>query len=333
MSTAPGTVDPGVVWRVINGFTGYWIVVAAIRLGLFDALAPGPMTAVELAATRSGDVDRTTVLADALVAIGLLEIGGGAYRLTATAAELLVADGPRSMNDLVLWSPGPHENWPALDRTVLGEPPPFPIDHDPAPFYAHLVRATRPTQLAVGRAVLPQLDLPPGAAMLELGAGGAPWSTALFESDPSATATVNDLPGVIEESRRALDSFSDRSTFVEGDYLEVSLDTARFDVVVLAHVLRAEPVERARMLVRRAAGALTPGGRLVIAEYLGGRDPKAFAQPAMLAVTMMAATMAGRLCTEDSIAGWLDDASCKEIARLDPVMNTDLIVAAPAPLT
>ena len=330
MNTARDAIDPAAVWRIINGFAGYWIVVAAIRLGLFDALASGPLTGAELALGAGGDHERTVVLADALVALGLLERDADAYRLTATAAELLVDDRPRSMRDLVLWSPGPYDNWPALEHTVRDGRPPSPIDDAPAAFYAHLVRATRPSQLVVARAALPQLDLAAGAQLLELGAGGAPWSTALLESDASAGATVNDLAVVIDAARAALVGFGGRVRFVAGDYLRVDVPARAFDVVVLGHVLRAESAARARQLVKKAAAALKPGGRLVIAEYLGGRDPATFAQPALLAVTMMAATVEGRLCTDESVAGWLHAASCCELARLDPVLNTDLIVAAPA---
>ena len=331
MNATRDAVDPGAVWRVINGFAGYWIVIAAIRLGVFDTLASVPMTATELASVIGAEACRTAVLADALVATGFLTLEDGRYRLTATADELLVSGRPRSMCDLVLWSPGPHENWPALDRIVKGDRAPAAIDDDPGLFYSSLVNATRPSQLQVARTARPHLGLPAGAVVLELGAGGAPWSTAVLESDPAASATVNDLPGVIGVARNALAAVASRCTFLAGDYLDVVIPDSAFDSVVLGHVLRAEPIGRARRLVQRAAAALKPGGTLVVAEYLGGRDPSVFVQPAMLAVTMMAATREGQLCTKESIHDWLTAAFCRESVRLEPVMNTDLIVATKAP--
>jgi len=322
--------DPGLVWRVINGYAGYWAVVAAVRLGVFDALAEGPAPARELATACAADEARTAVLADALVAMGVLGAADDGYRLSATADELLVAGRPRSMRDLVLWSPGPQEDWTALERTVSGSRPPAPVDDDPESFYAHLVRATRPSQLVVARTALPTIGVPAGARVLELGAGAAPWTAAVLEADPGATAVVNDLAGVLDAAVEALGPLGARCTFAPGDYVAAPLPEGRYDLVVLGHVLRAEPDARAVALVARAAGSLTPTGRLVVTEYLGGRDPATHPQPALLAVTMLAATAEGRLCTAEAIEAWLARAGCRVVSRLEPIANTDVIVAAPA---
>jgi hypothetical protein len=41
--TAAQVADPGAIWRVINGATAYFVAVAGVRLGVFDALADGPL--------------------------------------------------------------------------------------------------------------------------------------------------------------------------------------------------------------------------------------------------------------------------------------------------
>jgi len=90
--------DPGRVWQIINGFAGYWTVVAAVQLGLFDALAAGPRPAGALLADCPPEtVARVAVLADALVALELLDADDGCYSLTATAATHLLSAAPRSM--------------------------------------------------------------------------------------------------------------------------------------------------------------------------------------------------------------------------------------------
>ncbi len=345
----PVTTDPGAIWRVIHGYTGYWSAVAAVRLGLFDALAaaaaspgdhaPGDdapadtgLDAGELARRCAAGPDAVQVIADALTAIGLLQHDGGRYRLSPAADAHLVRGRPAPMAELLLWSPGPVVNWPALACTAQGTAPPSPVEDDAADFYAHLVDATFGSQLGVARAVLVSLDIVPGARILELGAGRGPWTSALLSADPTASAVLNDLPGVIERGAGPLGPEAGRCTFVAGDYLTASLPDGAFDVVVLGHVLRAEPDERARRLVARGAGLLAPGGRMIVTEYLAGRDPTTHPQPALLAATMLAATRHGRVVTAEVVEGWLAAAGCAVVARPGPVANTDVLVAARDPL-
>jgi O-methyltransferase domain/Dimerisation domain len=321
------TTDPGAVWRVIHGYTGYWVAVAGVKLGVFDALADGPLDATDLAA-RCGAAPRPAgVIADGLTAIGLLTRDDAGYALSDTAAAHLVTGRPAAMADLLVWSPGPEANWPLLDEIARGGRPPAPIEDDAAAFYERLVDATLPSQLVVARAALGALEPAPGCSLLELGAGRAPWASALLDRDPVATAVVNDLPEVLEGTPPALGASATRCSFVAGDYLGTDIPAGPFDLVVLGHVLRAEPDERARRLVGLAAGRLAPGGRLVVTEYLGGRDPATHPQPALLAATMLAATVDGRICTADEIETWLGAAGCRVVAGPGPVANTDILIA------
>ncbi len=326
---AAQTADASRVWDVINGYTRYWSVVTGVELGVFDALADGPLEVTTLAQRCGAEPRRLAVLADALVAAGLLDGTPSVYALSATAEAHLVHGRDRSMCDLLAWSPGPQENWPALAGTVRGALPPAPVDDDAA-FYARLAAATRPSQLAVARAALGALDLPSRARVLELGAGAAPWAAALLGADPAASAVVNDFAGVVEHAEHLLGELSARCRFVAGDYLDAQLPAGPYDLVVLAHVLRAEPDDRAAALVARAASLLSEDGRLVVAEYLGGRDPRVHPHAALLGVTMLAATRHGRLCTVEELSAWLAAAGCSVVAHLDPLANTDVVVAAPA---
>jgi hypothetical protein len=200
------TADPGAVWRVIHGYTGYWVAVAGVKLGVFDALADGPLDATDLAG-RCGAAPRPVgVIADGLTAIGLLVRDDSGYALSDAAAAHLVTGCPASMADLLVWSPGPEANWPLLDEIARGGRPPAPI-----------VDATLPSQIVVARAALGALGPGPGSSLLELGAGRAPWASVLLAGDSAANAVVNDLPEVLEGTPRALGALAARCSFVAGD--------------------------------------------------------------------------------------------------------------------
>src|SRR6478735_4486044 len=171
------------VWRVIQGFADYWVLVAAIELGLFDALDPAggtPRSRHHVAAALGTDPSRTAALLDALVAMGFVEeVASGGLVLSDTAARYLTHDGAASMVELVAVANGPRDNWPALAATVRKGVPPAPVDDDPA-FYRPLVAATFPTQLHAATRLAARIGLArrPGLRVLDLGAGAAPWAIA-----------------------------------------------------------------------------------------------------------------------------------------------------------
>jgi SAM-dependent methyltransferase len=281
VSTAgPVPPGPGPVWDVINGFTSYWALSAALDLGLFDALAehtdpgPGPDASQLAAAIGASGPGPVTVLAETLVALGLLGAEGDRFRLTPVAERYLVSSSPASMAALVRYSPGPPEAWPALAATVRAGAPAPAVTERLAELYPPLVRATGPTQAGVATAVAAELERrglwPEKPVVVDLGCGSGAWLTALLRTRPDGTAVAVDRPEVLAIAEQAaVDAgVRDRLATVAGDYLEAELPVASADVVLLAHVLRAEPADRARRLLARAVGLAGPEGVVVVVDYV-----------------------------------------------------------------
>jgi SAM-dependent methyltransferase len=315
--------DPSAIWRVIQGFSEYFAVVAAVRVGIFDALATAPMDEEALALACATDPERLRLLCSTLVAVDLLERRREAYALTSTSETFLVMGAPRSMRELLVHSPGPWENWPALDATLHGEPAPRPVDAD---FYMQLVRATFPTQFAAANATAETVR--PVTRVLDLGAGSAPWTIALLLANPDATAVVNDLGPVIEAARDcvAQHGLTERCEFRGGDYFAVPLSHGEFDVVVLAHVLRGEGFDGARRLVERAFDALRPAGMLLVAEYFVDDDRNGPLNALLLGMTMIAATPSGTIFTYAECREMLSDAGVERIELLHPVAFQEVMI-------
>ncbi len=336
--TTTQTVGPGAVWDVINGYAAYWAVAAASDLGIFDRLAASPaaMPGEELAgAVGAAEVDPVVLLADTLVALGLLTTDGAGYGLLPVAAEYLVTGSPRSMASLVRLSPGPHAAWPALAATVRAGTAAVRIDDDPAAFYPALVRATAPTQRAVAAATAAELVdrgwLPVDASIVDLGAGSGAWVAALLEAQPASRAVAVDLPEVAGTTTEgvAAAGVAGRTTVLAGDYLSAPLPMAQADVVVLAHVLRAEPEHRARALLRRALALAGPAGTVVVADYPrpdpptgpdDGRDAACAAarHELLLSLTMLASTAGAGVRVAD-LRQWSADCGAHIAAALTPL--------------
>ena len=106
----------------------------------------------------------------------------------------------------------------------------------------------------------------PGArSILDIGAGSGVWSMAVAALDESVRVTGVDLPSVVPVLLACAEAkgLGGRVTALAADYHDMSFPPGH-DLVFLANVLHLEQPAAARDLVRRAALALRPGGRLAV---------------------------------------------------------------------
>jgi len=311
------------VWALIQGFGSYWALVAAIELGVFDALEGSPSAVAPLAGAIDASPGHLEHLLDALVTFGFLDQVDEVYELTETAERYLCTNGAASMASLIAVAPGPHENWTRLADTIRGGSVATPIERDPAAFYGPLVTATFTTQLRAATRLGAALGWArrPGLRVLDLGAGRAPWAIAVLSQSPGATAVVNDLHGVVElaaESVAAHD-VTERVELRPGDFHTIAIEPAAYDIVVLGHVCRTEGEERARSLLARAVDALRLGGQLLLADYFADNDRKHNPFGVQMGLTMLASTERGGRLTNAQVHGWLRDAGLRSIRLLEPI--------------
>ena len=333
------------VWAAIEGLGRYYALVAALELGVFDALAaadggpaaaasptvgedpvaaPGQdaVTAVELACRLGASAPHLEALLDSVTAMGLLERTGGAYRLNDAARRYLTGDGPASMAELAPVAPGPVGNWARLADTVRTGRPAAPIDDDPASFYRPLTEGT----FATMRRCAARADLKIGYSrmraprILDLGAGGAPWSIAMLEACGDGQAVINDLDGVIglARAKAAEHGVADRCRFRPGDFHAIDIESGNYDIVVLGHVCRTEGPAGARRLIGRAHAALRPEGRVVLADYFVDQL-KANPHAVLMGLTMMASTVNGFPIASAQAAAWLSEAGFEAVRLIEPI--------------
>ena len=321
------------VWAAIEGLARYHVLLAAIELGAFDAVRDAcRATADELADRMGLSPPHLAALLDGVVALGLLDKVNEHYSANDTTRRYLVSDGAACMADLVPVAPGPQHNWTRLADTVRRGRPATPIENDPARFYTPLVEGTFTTMWRTAT----RLDrivryATAGAAprVLDLGAGGAPWTIAALTACPGGHAVVNDFDRVLEVARRttAEHGVAARCEFRAVDYFEIDIEAGSYDLVVLGHVCRAEGAEAASRLIHRAADALRPGGRVIVADYFLDPERKLNPHAVFMGVTMMANTVNGFTFTTEQFATWLADAGFVEPRLLEPIAFQQCMIA------
>lgn len=322
----------GPVWGVINAGSTYWMLVAAIDLGIFDALEWDETASLQVMAERVGASPyHLQHLLDVMVTLGFLDQVRDEYFLTETAERYLRRDGAASMADLVRVSPGPLENWTGLGQTIRDGTVAKPIEDDAAGFYGPLVMATFVTQFRAASRLGLKLGWAstPNMRVLDLGAGCAPWALAALDQSPGSTAVVNDWPAIIPLAQGQVDQrgMTDRVTFRPGDFHTIPIEAGAYDLVAICHICRTEGHELAPALIARAVNALKPGGRLVLADYFADNDRKMNPFGVQMGMTMMANTVRGGLITYRDVRDWLAAQPLESIRLMEPIGFNPVFVA------
>ena len=123
----------GPVWNVIQAGNTYWMLVAALDLGVFDALEEtGRQSAAALAESLGVSAIHLQHLLDSMVTFGFLDQIHDEYALTETAERYLCTNGPPPWRP---WSRSRLDRW----RTGSISPRPFALVRWP-----HPSKTTRP---------------------------------------------------------------------------------------------------------------------------------------------------------------------------------------------
>ncbi|MGE4175946.1 MAG: class I SAM-dependent methyltransferase [Thermoleophilia bacterium] len=271
---------------------------AALETGLLEGFGDG---ATPDAAARTAGVDPRAagIVARALAAAGVLEAGvGGAYRLTARGRALLgpAADGSDLAGAVGLEVRAIRSHL-ALADTLRSGAPPDDVSAGDRATRERFMRAMRDVTVPRIPEVLPAVGpAPPGGRLLDV--GGAPGVHARAFAGDGWEVTVLDLPGTLEIGEADLRAAG--VTPVAGD-ATAGLPEGPWDAVHLGNIAHLLDRDAAAALVAAAAGALRPGGLLLIGEVLGDRSP----QGPGFGVAMLVSTAGGDAWTADDYRGWM----------------------------
>lgn len=150
---------------------------------------------------------------------------------------------------------------------------PVESDEDQGEFFAGIVPTLfdlhYPTAESLAQAIPETVR-----TVLDLGAGSAVWSLALARQRPEVKVTAVDREKVLREvTDGVLRRHGVREQFelVPGNYHQVELEEAAFDLVYLGHLLHADGWELSRSLLARAFAALKFEGLVAVAEIVASK--------------------------------------------------------------
>jgi predicted O-methyltransferase YrrM len=298
-----------------HGYQGSMILFAALKLGVFRALAKGRCGVSGLARRVGADPGKLSVLLDALAVLGLVGKRGGKYGNSVAARELLLP-GPRSMESILLHHLDGWGEWGRLPAAIRAgrEPRGGAEGGYQENFIRGMEEVGRERAALVARAI----PLRRGERLLDLGGGAATYAVAWAEAYPGAEITVFDTPGTLRVARKILreKGAAGRVRLAEGDFLRDPVG-GPYDFVWISQILHAYSVPDCLRLLRKARAALTPGGRIGVQEFLLDEGKVSPPGPAFFSVHMVAVTDGGRSYAAGEVAWMLRKAGFRRIAT-DP---------------
>lgn len=249
----------------MNG--GMQVYHAARQLGILDAISGGPCDAGEIAAACGLRESPVRLLLEALCSLRLLQRDGDAYRHTAVMP--LLAGQYRNLGN---------EYWDYLPQFLGSNVPLAAMD---APEQSEAQYQTQVTALAwmmqpaaeqVAR-VLEAGTARRGLNVIDIGAGAAVWSLTIAEHDVTARVTAVDWPAILNIAATQAHSrgLADRFTASPGNYHEIELPAATYDLAIVGNVTHIETESGNRSLFEKLYTALRAGGELVIIDVMPGQ--------------------------------------------------------------
>lgn len=283
----------------------------ALKLGIFELLAQGSQAASAIADTLGTDRRATMLLANAMVALGLLEKHEGNYRLSGAAGRYLVKSSPEYLGAMILFDEAIFPYWAKLEDSIRsGASARSPDMFQSAPEDTErFIRAMDSLTRGRGDAawVADHLDLAGIRTIADLGGGPGTYLAAILKQDLKIRGAIWDLPATLKVTRRILaerePELTARIELLEVDYLKAPLP-GPVDAVFMSNIVHSEQEADNTTLMAKCFDAIAPGGLIALKDHVMNRDLTDPRAGAVFSLYLLLTTR-GRDYSFDEIAGWL----------------------------
>lgn len=269
------------LFDLVAGFVYSQVLLAMVRLRMFEHLADGPLTLVDLAQRTALDEAAARRLLDAAVALRLAECrSAGRYGLGVLGAPLVGNSGLLAMiehhaalyddlrDPVALLRGAPASRQLAQVWPYAGADAAADLDGRAVTGYSRLMAASLS---AVAEQILERYAVAGHRCVLDVGGGEGAFLAHVAHAAPQARLMLFDLPAVAAraQARFAALGLLDRAQAIGGDFRRDPLPQGA-DLITLVRVVHDHDDATVRRLLRAARAALPDGGALLLAEPMAG---------------------------------------------------------------
>ncbi|SIS92440.1 Ubiquinone/menaquinone biosynthesis C-methylase UbiE [Roseivivax lentus] len=331
--------DADQISDIAFGFMGSKALFAALDVGLFTALADGAKTAEEVAVETGLHPARAETLLTALAGLGLLSVAEGRFANAPAATDFLVAGARYDFGDYLRLQVDKQmyrllgQLTPALTGTLRKDATDsyetWFSDAEEARLYSESQHAG---STGPARQLARRLDLEGARRMLDVGGGTGAFAIGLCQANPDLQVTILDFPNVAKLGRDyiAAAGLSDRIGYQTGNALEAEWPGG-VDAVLMSYLFSGVPGDAHAALLAKAMAVLTPGGRVMVHDFIVHADRTGPRLAALWQLQHTAFTPEARSTDTAGLTRELEDAGFEdvEIAPMIPEMTMLAVARKP----
>jgi hypothetical protein len=330
-SNASG-LSPESIFKVATGFMASKHLFIANEVGMFSALADGPL-ALHTIAERIGVPSRTLrIIADAMVVLGFLSRHDDVYENSAVVQSFLSGRGPTDMRPFLrFWNALSYPTWLGLEASIRTGAS-ATQGKTPTPEEERILSEGIEAINAGGAQALPHAyDFAPHRKLLNIGGWYVSFLLPVLRHCPKLQATLVMLPQWFERAQAVLaaeSSLAPRVSVQEGDYLCDELPRSH-DIFLVTNIAHHFSPEHNVDFLNRLKAYADPGTRLLYIDFW--TDARHLDPPfaALMAAEFQTLSGEGDVYSVDEARGWLAKAGWRFLDHR-PLNGPSTIVVAEA---
>lgn len=336
------------LYQISAAYQQSCVLAAAAELDCFTVVLrhDNRLTAGALAGKLAADPRGTTVLLDALTAMGYLSKSSpgesAVYSVAEKFKDLLDSRHPSTFIPILRHMGCVQRSWVQLAWAVKdGKPPVRPPsilgkEEDDISFILGMNSIARTLVDGVMHNLQQAGVLSFGKEdpdILDIGGASGTYTLAFLRVLPKARAAIFDLPVGIAAARNRFTGteFESRVRLVTGDFYKDDLPQG-FDFAWISAIIHQHGRAESRELYRKAFKALNPGGKAGVRDFIMSADRTAPKAGAFFGVNMLVATRSGMVYTLEEVKEDLEAAGFVNVTLAVPAETMAAVVVGQKPL-
>lgn len=321
-------LSPRPLIRILGDFGNSQILDASLEYDFFTLVHKGFRTADEIAHEAGTDPRATRIVLDALLALGLMEKKAGRYLLPVISEVFLVRGEPSYIGEfrhvaLALWDGMAH----LKESLKTGKPLSRLDTGDELQVWEKLVIGIIPIAEPAAKALCDILHIGAdrrGLKVLDIAGGSSIFGMTLLARDPAAQVTQLDWPNVnaVAKKLNRERGFDGKIRFIDGEYKSAAIETNYYDLALASNFCRFESPQHNQELFRKAYGALKPGGKFVVNDFLPNEERTGPTFALRFSVYTLTHTPEGECWTLAQYSDWLTAAGFTSVEAHGDIPKT-----------
>ena len=328
---------PDHIMQVGLGFWASKVLLSAVEIGVFTELASGPQELGKLAGRLGLHQRSARDYLDALVALGFLHRADGTYANTPETDLFLDRHKPSYIGGILemanarlfgFWghlTEALRTGKPQNESKENGGSSPFvALYADPARLKGFLAAMSGISHSA-NLAIATKFPWRKYGIYADLGTAQGDLAVQIAIANPHLKGIGFDLAevGPVFEEYAQANGVSDRLRFQAGDFFTGEMPNV--DVITMGHILHDWNLEEKKTLVRKAYGALNPGGALIVYDAIIDDDRSKNTFGLLMSLNMLIETPGGFDYTGADCIEWLKEAGFRD-AYVEHLAGPDSMV-------